>query len=65
MLYFKVHDQPVKAIDFQACLIELKTACTNAGNETPILVLDNVRIHHAQILDFDGFEVKYLPAYCS
>ena len=38
ILYFKVglHDCPVKAVDFQTCLIELKTACTNAGIETPI-----------------------------
>ena len=65
MLYFKVHNRSVKAVGFQACLTELKTAYINAGIETQILVLDNARIHHAQILDFVGFEVKYLPPYCS
>ena len=62
-LYFKVHDHPVKAVNFQACLTELKTACTNTGIETPILVLDNTRIHHAQTLHFEEFEVKHWPPY--
>ena len=63
MLYFKVHNRPIKAVDFKTCLTKLKTKCINAGIEIPILVLDNARIHHAQILDFSGFEVKYLPPY--
>ena len=60
MLCFKVHDRPVNAVDFQACLTELKIVCTNAAIETSILVLDNARIHYAQIIDFSGFEAKYL-----
>ena len=30
---------------------------------SPVLVMDNVRVHHARNLNYEGFRVLYLPAY--
>ena len=64
MLYNKVHDSAVRAQDFQTCLEEIKSQCINLGIENPVIILDNARIHHSQILNWDGFTQLYLPPYC-
>ena len=64
MIFYKILDKAVKAKDFQQCLTEVTERCNNLGVENPILILDNCRIHHARILNWNDFQVLYLPPYC-
>ena len=64
MIFYKIYDKVVKVKDFQQSLTKVKDCCDNLGVENPILILDNCRIHHVWLLNWDGFQVLYLPPYC-
>ena len=64
IIFYKIHDKAVKAEDLQQCLTEVQDGCDNLGVENPILILDNCRINHARILNWDGFQVLHLLPYC-
>lgn len=64
LLYFKIHDRAVNGDAFQICLDELKEKCQLSNIVSPVLILDNARIHHYRNLNFEGYNVLYLPPYC-
>ena len=64
LLYRKIHDRAVNGENFQICLNELKERCVEFGIDSPVLIMDNARIHHYKNLNFVGFRVLYLPPYC-
>ena len=64
MLYNKVHDTAVTGQDFQLCLDEIKNICIEKKIANPVIILDNARIHHSHILNWDGFLPVFLPPYC-
>ena len=63
MLYYKIFTKLINGTCFQECLNKLKTSCLASGIETPVLVLDNARIHHYSELNYDGFRILFLPPY--
>ena len=63
MLFSKIHTRPINSEMFQECLNEIKDKCLQLNLMSPVLVMDNVRVHHARNLNYEGFRVLYLPAY--
>ncbi|KAG0440295.1 hypothetical protein DMUE_1847, partial [Dictyocoela muelleri] len=63
MIYCKVFDNPVNAVNFQFSIDEIKTKCSLLFINNPIFVMDNARIHHASTLSFGDIIPIYLPPY--
>ncbi|TBU10108.1 DDE-like endonuclease, partial [Hamiltosporidium tvaerminnensis] len=66
-IYHKIHERAVNGEDFKLSIKEINESCQRQGILTPIVVMDNARIHHYRGLNDDeeiaSYRIKYLTPY--